>query len=107
MFKTIGLAVVLVFIAILLGCTGTIGSGGAAIYVHTTPLPPPPPISEPILFSPGPEFAWISGHYSWNGTSYFWVPGHYERHPFGRHVWLQGYWGHNNRGWYWTEGHWN
>jgi hypothetical protein len=77
--------------------------GTVAVYVRT---PPPPPIREVIVNSPGPGFYWVPGYQSWNGSRYFWIPGHWERVPLGRHRWVEGHWRHNGRGWYWVPGHW-
>jgi hypothetical protein len=73
------------------------------VYVRT---PPPPPIRETILVSPGPGYFWVGGFHSWNGNSYVWVPGRWERIPGRRHAWAPGHWVHGRHGWYWVEGHW-
>jgi len=76
---------------------------GGAVYVRTAP---PPPVTETIVASPGPDFVWIRGYHRWDGDHYVWVGGRWERHPPGRHAWVEGHWRHNHNGWYWQEGHW-
>jgi hypothetical protein len=74
----------------------------AAAQVYVT-IAPPAPIVETIPASPGAGYAWIPGHYRWNGYRYVWVGGHYMHHA-GR--WCNGHWHHGPRGYYWVEGNW-
>jgi hypothetical protein len=99
---TISLAAVLVLGGVLLfsGC-GHPSAG--VVYVST---PPPPPIVEPVIVSPGSGYVWIRGYQSWNGNRYVWVAGHWELRPADRHGWVPGHWRHNGQGWYWVPGHW-
>jgi hypothetical protein len=90
-------------LASVLFFTGCYHSASVGVYVST---PPPPPIAETIVVSPGPGYYWVPGYQSWNGVRYVWSPGHWERVPVGRRRWIPGHWAHNGRGWYWIEGHW-
>lgn len=74
----------------------------AAQYVYVNAAPPAP-IAETIPASPGYGYAWMPGHYRWNGYRYVWVGGHYAHHP-GR--WCAGHWHHGPRGYYWVAGNW-
>jgi hypothetical protein len=78
----------------------------AAVGVTYVSTPPPPPIAEPIIVSPGPGFVWVRGYHTWEGNRYIWAPGHWERIPGGRHHWVPGHWRNNRHGWYWVPGHW-
>ncbi|MGA2695440.1 MAG: hypothetical protein ABSE92_05240 [Terriglobales bacterium] len=100
--KLISLSAAFIFMCalILSGCEhGSV----SVVYVRT---PPPPPLVETVVVSPGPGYYWVQGYQSWNGARYVWVPGHYEHVPAGRHRWIPGHWAHNGRGYYWVDGHW-
>ncbi|MFZ0285579.1 MAG: hypothetical protein WAL32_10130 [Terriglobales bacterium] len=84
---------------LLSGCGHPVG----VTYVST---PPPPPIAEPAIISPGPGYVWVPGYQTWNGNRYLWVRGHWELRPVGMHQWIPGHWRHNGYGWYWVPGHW-
>ena len=65
---------------------------------------PPAPITERIPPAPGSGYAWMPGHYRWNGSRYVWIQGHYMRHA-GRYC--GGHWGFTpRRGYHWIEGRW-
>ena len=98
--KIILLFAAFVLVSVLLGCDHP---AGTVVYVRT---PPPPPIADAVIVSPGPDFIWIRGYQAWNGVRYIWVPGHWERRPIGRRGWVPGHWAHNGQGWFWIEGHW-
>ena len=99
---SIGLSVVL-----LMGLTLVFsGCDHAAIGVTYVSTPPPPPMMEPVIVSPGPGYVWVQGYQTWNGNRYVWVPGHWESRPMGMHRWVAGHWRHNGHGWYWVPGHW-
>jgi hypothetical protein len=72
----------------------------AVVYVTTAP---PVAIVERVPARPGPGYAWVPGHYRWNGSTYVWMHGHYERHAGS---WCNGHWAHTSHGYYWVEGHW-
>jgi hypothetical protein len=99
---TAGLFVTLVF-GLVLTLAGCATRERAVVYVRT---PPPPPLAESILVTPGPGYVWVAGYHSWNGGGYIWVPGHWEHRPPGRRDWVPGHWAHNRHGWFWIEGHW-
>ncbi len=49
--------------------------------VALTTLPPPAPLVETPMASPGPGFAWVPGFWNSNGSQHGWSPGHWERPP--------------------------
>jgi hypothetical protein len=55
---------------------------------------------------PGPDYAWIGGHWTWSGARYAWVVGHYARRPSPLARWVEGYWQRLGAGWEFVEGHW-
>ena len=79
----------------------SVPGGAQVVYVQVAP---PAPLVETIPAAPGAGYAWVPGHYRWNGSSYVWLRGHYDHHA-GRYC--GGHWGHShNRGYYWVEGRW-
>jgi len=48
---------------------------------------PPPPVSEVITVSPGPNFIWIGGSWVWRGH-WYWERGHWDRPPRIGAVWV-------------------
>jgi hypothetical protein len=80
------------------------GAPQAEVVVADTP---PPPLVEPVYVAPGPDFFWISGHWTWQGR-WVWLGGHFERHPHYHPggAWINGHWEHRNGGSVWIEGYW-
>lgn len=66
------------------------------------PYPPvPPPRYEAVPPPPGARYAWVPGHWQWNGYRYVWIGGRYDIRQPG--------WGHYAPGrWVWSarEGRW-
>lgn len=93
------------FASLVLGLilTACAGPPRGVVYVRT---PPPPPIVEATAVAPGPDFVWIAGYHTWNGSGYVWVPGRWERRPPSRRLWVPGHWVHNRHGWFWVDGRW-
>ena len=99
---TAGRFVTLVF-GMVLTLTSCATRERTVVYVRT---PPPPPVAETVVVSPGPEYVWLAGYYSWNGAEYTWVPGSWQPRPPDRREWVPGRWERNRQGWFWIEGHW-
>jgi len=78
----------------------------AAPVVQITPPPPPAPQIEVVTVSPGPDYYWDPGIWSWNGNCYIWVGGRWGY----RHDILLGgrgyYGGVRFGGHYAPRGHW-
>ncbi len=63
---------------------------------------PPPPQQEVIVTSPGPDYVWVNGYWSWDGFRWVWVSGHWALPPYPSAIWIGGYW----RGGMWYHGYW-
>ena len=74
--------------------------------VTVAPTPAPAPQIEVIPVSPGPDYIWAPGYWSWGGHAWIWIGGGWH-HPVrpGR-VWVDGYWGGHGRSRAWVGGHW-
>ena len=90
-----------------------IGLIGATIAPAIAQPPPPyPPVPPPRYEAPPPPprggYAWVPGHWQWNGVHYVWLPGRYEvRRPEWGHY-VPGRWAWNPRvgQWVWRPAHW-
>ncbi|HKQ62793.1 MAG TPA: hypothetical protein VJS92_15990 [Candidatus Polarisedimenticolaceae bacterium] len=78
-------------------------SPGAAVVA----IKPPPARVEVRGESPGRDFVWIGGHWSWNRVTYSWEPGRWVLKPSRDAVWVTGHWWPSRGGWVWIEGHWS
>ena len=67
---------------------------------------PPVAQTEFIPASPGFNYVWVGGHWSWNVNQYIWVPGSWVVPARGYSVWVPGRWDRDGYGWYWTNGFW-
>lgn len=68
---------------------------------------PPAAVVEKRPPAPGPNYEWVPGHHTWNGSAYLWTPGRWEVPPAGRaRTWVPGRWAHSIHGYYWIDGHW-
>lgn len=67
---------------------------------------PASPSWEMVPPRPGPAYAWIGGHWMWNGTRYAWITGHYALPPYTGAHWLNGYWRRVADGWEYVDGRW-
>ncbi len=66
---------------------------------------PPAPQVEVVPISPGPNYYWVPGYWSWNG-GWVWVGGHWAARPWTGAVWVGGGWARHGRGYIWIGGHW-
>ena len=102
------------------GLPGSAEGGSASTAITVVPQPrtpapqvavtlvaqePPTPIVEAIPLSPGADFVWISGSWTWQNR-WVWTSGYYSHRPFGHADWVPGYWSHQHNGWAWERGHW-
>jgi hypothetical protein len=67
--------------------------------------PPPATRVEVIPFSPGPEFYWVPGYWTWNG-GWVWMTGVWAPRPHPHAVWVGGHWAHHGHGYVWIGGGW-
>ena len=82
---------------------GAYGTYDGAVYVNE---PPPAPMTEAIIASPGPGFVWVGGYWGWAGNRWNWYGGHWTHPPHrgahwiapryyargNQHVWVHGGW---------------
>jgi hypothetical protein len=108
-----------IFAKSLLGAACAAGFGTAAMAQYTTmpvpsPMPPyppgwkpPPPLRyEAVPPPPGASYAWVPGHWRWDGYRYIWVAGRYDVRRPSWHRWVNGRWVVVNGRWTWVPGHW-
>jgi hypothetical protein len=60
--------------------------------------PPPPP--------PGDRYAWVPGHWHWDGVRYIWRRGHYVIRAAGWHEFVPGHWAQRGPRWVWIPDGW-
>ena len=88
------------------GCAASARGGGIGIGFTFVDREPPARRVEVVSVSPGPEYVWTAGYWSWRGGNYEWTAGSWRRPEGGRHEWIEGHWERERRGWYFVEGHW-
>jgi hypothetical protein len=54
------------------------------------PSQPPPPQAEVIPVSPGADYLWTPGWWSWNGDAWIWFGGYWGHPTRPGHVWYHG-----------------
>ena len=52
--------------------------------------PPPVPLMEPVVPSPGPGYVWANGEWVWN-NGWYWSTGYWLWPPFPGTVWVGGF----------------
>ncbi len=82
------------------------GRGRVGIGFTYVDREPPPVREEVITASPGPEYVWTNGYWSWSGAEYVWVGGRWARPDAGHREWVAHRWEHDSHGWHMIEGHW-
>jgi hypothetical protein len=76
----------------------------AVVEVQSTP---PAYVEEVPSACPGEGYAWIKGHWQWDGAQWIIVHGHWAHRPHERAVWVAGEWHEHHHGhWGWHEGYW-
>jgi hypothetical protein len=68
---------------------------------------PPPAQVEVVPVTPGPDYTWAPGYWSWSGGGYIWVGGTWVVRPRPGLVWREGHWGRHGRGYVWIGGGWH
>lgn len=72
--------------------------------VVVPPLTPPSPQVEATPMTPGPDYIWVPGWWSWNGGSWIWINGYWRYPHVAGRVWFGGrpgpYWRGGGRGRY-------
>jgi WXXGXW repeat (2 copies) len=69
---------------------------------------PPALQQEVVLASPGPDYKWVPGYWTWRDSRYEWVSGHWEMPPHSDAVWVAPHYEPEASGGYrYYEGYWN
>ena len=95
-------------ILLIVALTGILSAGCASSHVAPVAVSkaPPPPPTESIPPSPGINYVWVRGYYTYNGTDYEWFPGRWAVQPRPNAIWVPGTWNQTDKGWVWTPGRW-
>lgn len=72
----------------------------------TAATAPPAPITETQPPSPGANYLWVAGYWSWNGSQYAWTAGRWEQKPAQADAWEPPQWQREGRGWRFRAGRW-
>lgn len=80
--------------------------GASAKAAETVSQTPPPPMPDPIPVSPGSNYIWMPGYWSWNGAAWVWVAGRWAVCPWQGAVWIGGHWVRSATGFVWIPGYW-
>jgi hypothetical protein len=67
---------------------------------------PPPPRTEVVVASPGPDYVWVDGDWTWNGVAWVWIGGRWILPPYPHAIWIGPRWERGPRGWHRMPGHW-
>jgi hypothetical protein len=70
--------------------TTTTSSPASSTSIVVTPPPAPAPQVEVIPVSPGPDYLWTPGWWSWNGSGWIWFGGYWGYPVRPGHVWHDG-----------------
>jgi WXXGXW repeat (2 copies) len=94
-------------VTILGGLLLVIAGCASAPWVAQKPPPMPAAPTEVQTAQPGPNYAWIPGHYEWRTSerTYVWVPGAWTVPPSGQ-TWVPGRWETRPEGSVWVDSHW-
>jgi hypothetical protein len=90
-------------IALVFAGALTLGTSFAEVVVKVAP---PAAVVETRPAAPGPNYVWINGYQSWNGSAYVWVPGRWDVPPRAHARWVAHRWVKRGGGWVMVEGHW-
>ena len=105
-------------VALAVACGSTLAtpqtvwvSQAAPVVVQSAPVgsivtvAPPPARAETATVSPGLDYFWIWGHWSWREGRHVWVTGHWEHNRAG-YRWVPFAWVQVGNGWQALPGHW-
>ncbi len=67
---------------------------------------PPPPQTEVVVASPGPDYMWVDGEWAWNGGAWVWIGGRWILPPYPHAIWVGPRWERGPHGWHREPGHW-
>ncbi len=121
--SSLGLGPILL-LGLLAGCnrsadTSAVAAAPAPAPAATAPAPvtnvdettyvesePPPPQTEVVVASPGPDFVWVGGYWGFNAGRREWVRGTWQRPPHPHATWVAPRWEHHGRGYVFVRGTW-
>ena len=72
---------------------------------NVAPMPPPAPQPEAIPAVPAGDYAWMPGHWGWNGA-WIWIGGRWMVKPYVTARWEPGFWEKRGHKYFWIEGTW-
>jgi hypothetical protein len=83
--------------------------GQVEVVVEGEPPATPPPQTEPVPPSPGPEYFWVVGYHRYDAPThhYVWTRGRYEHRPQASAQWKAAHWEPRGRQHVWVEGGWD
>jgi hypothetical protein len=67
---------------------------------------PPAPQVEAMGVTPGPDYVWMSGHWTRSGDRWVWTSGRWELRPSATSIYMPGHWEKRGAGYVWREGYW-
>ncbi|MFO0559633.1 MAG: hypothetical protein U0269_16565 [Polyangiales bacterium] len=67
---------------------------------------PPAAINETQPPSPGANYVWVAGYWSWNGSQHVWTAGRWEQKPTNAQSWEPPQWERRGRGFHFRPGRW-
>ena len=94
---------VVLALAATFAATSSVDAARRVVVVKTRP---PKVRIEVRTTAPSANHVWVSGHWSWNGSSYVWSGGSWTLRPTPRATWVPGHWTSRRAGWVWVPGHW-
>ena len=100
------------FVVLLPGCVET------PTYVKAPPTvtapsevvtvaPPANPPLAPMVASPGPQYVYMPGYWSWQQGQWVWIRGSWVVPPQPKATWVPGKWVHKGHGYIWVSGYWH
>jgi hypothetical protein len=81
----------------------TVANVDEATYVESEP---PPPQSEVMEASPGPDYVWVGGYWGFEGGGRVWVRGRWDRPPHVHATWVAPRWERHGHGYVFVRGNW-
>jgi hypothetical protein len=67
---------------------------------------PPPPQTEVVVASPGPDYESVNGEWEWDGVTWVWIGGRWILPPHPHAIWVEARWDRGPHGWHRAPGYW-
>ena len=84
-----------------------LASGCGIMPVPAAPGPSSPTAAEAVPASPGPDFVWVPGHWTWHQDVQTWVAGAWLLPPRPGYGWQPGHWVARGPEQIWLDGYWS